>query len=72
MRKRSKRKEVIKHINDLSKEVYDLQRQSNAIVEMLKASGVIEALGEGEDMVTIRRNVLGMSIDTHYKVNEVF
>lgn len=72
MRKRLTKKKLNKYINDFSKELYDLQRQSNGIVEMLKASGIIEALGEGEDMVTIRRNVLGMSIDTHYKVNEVF
>lgn len=72
MIKRLTKKKLNKHINNLEKEVSYLRQQSNAIVEMLKASGLIEALDENEDMVTIRRNVLGVPFDTHYKVNEVF
>ena len=49
-----------------------LQQQLNSTIEILLASGIIEALNEGEDMVTIKRNVLGMNVDTKYKINEVF
>ncbi len=72
MSKRVKKKQVIESIKNLEKEVIHLRQQSNAIVEMLKASGLIEALDENEDMVVVKRNVLGISMDTYYKVNEVF
>lgn len=72
MSKRVKKKQIIDSIKNLEKEVSYLRQHSNAIVEMLKVSGVVEALDEGEDMVTIRRNVLGINVDTHYKVNEIF
>lgn len=72
MSKRIKKKHIIDSFKNLEKEVSYLRQQSNSIVEMLKASGLIEALDENEDMVTIRRNVLGVPFDTHYKVNEVF
>jgi hypothetical protein len=53
-------------------EISYLRSQVTALIEILLASGIIEALNEGEDMVTIKRNVLGMQVDTKYKINEVF
>jgi hypothetical protein len=42
------------------------------MLEVLKASGIVEALEEGEDMITIPYHGPWGTVDSHYKINEVF
>lgn len=54
------------------KRISNLEERSYKMLEVLKASGILEALEEGEDMVTIPyRSYYGIH-NNHYKVNEVF
>jgi hypothetical protein len=69
---RIRKKALFNRLTKNELQVSYLQQQLNSTIEILLASGIIEALNEGEDMVTIKRNVLGMHVDTKYKINEVF
>ena len=69
---RIRKKALFNRLTKNEVQVSYLQQQLNSTIEILLASGIIEALNEGEDMVTIKRNVLGMHVDTKYKINEVF
>jgi hypothetical protein len=69
---RIRKKALFNRLTKNEVQVSYIQQQLNSTIEILLASGIIEALNEGEDMVTIKRNVLGMHVDTKYKINEVF
>jgi hypothetical protein len=68
MRKKDLEREVVL----LNKRILNLEQRSYKVIEVLKASGIIEALEEGEDMVTIPYNSPFGTLDNHYKINEVF
>jgi hypothetical protein len=56
----------------LNKRVANLEQRSYKIIEVLKASGILEVLEQGEDMVTIPYHTVLGDVQNHYKINEVF
>jgi hypothetical protein len=68
-----RKKDLEREITLLNKRVLNLEERSYKVLEILKASGLIELLEEGEDMVTVPYNSpFGFTKNNHYKINEVF
>ena len=74
-KKRLTKKRLNKYIIDLDKQVQAQTRAINATIEILQASGIIDALnGEDSEIIAIEKTDpwgLG-TYKTHYRVNEVF
>lgn len=69
---RNKKKALETEVQLLNRKIANLEQRSYKMLEVLKASGIIEALEEGEDMVTIKYDGPWGTVDNHYKINEVF
>jgi hypothetical protein len=69
---RTKKKQLVREIAELQRRYAILGRQNNAIIEILKGSGIVELLQENEEVVSIVDTVFGESYKQYYKVNEVF
>jgi hypothetical protein len=75
VKKRLTKKRLKKEIDFLEKQIHAQTRATNSIVEILQASGIIDALnGEDAEIIAIEKTDpwgLG-TYKTHYKINEVF
>jgi hypothetical protein len=69
---RTKKKALETEVSILNRRIANLEQRSYKMLEVLKASGIIEALEEGEDMITIPYHGPFGTLDNHYKINEVF
>jgi hypothetical protein len=69
---RTKKKQLVREVAELQRRYATLARQNNAVIEILKASGIVELLQENEEVVAIVDTVFGESYKQYYKVNEVF
>jgi hypothetical protein len=68
-----RKKQLEKEVTLLNKRVLNLEERSYKLLEILRASGIIELLEEGEDMVTVPYNSpFGFTKNNHFKINEVF
>ena len=66
-----RKKELNNHLKELQIRYATLQTQNYAIIEILKASGIIELLKDNEDIVGIATSGL-FGTKEFYKINEVF
>lgn len=67
-----RKKQLVREVAELQRRYATLGRQNNAVIEILKASGIVELLQENEEVVAIVDTVFGESYKQYYKVNEVF
>ena len=75
MRKRLTKKPLHQRVDYLEKELHSQRGVTNSILEILQASGIIDALnGEDSDIISVdKTSALGFgAYKVHYKVNEVF
>ena len=76
MRKRLTKKRLKKHLEGLEKELITQRQQLDSTLKILQASGIIDALNDGQDtdIVTIKKNTfVGFGgYEVHFRVNEVF
>lgn len=69
---RTKKKQLVREIAELQRRYAAVAQQNQAIIEILKISGIIEALQDNEEVVAITSTFFGEILKQHYKVNEVF
>ena len=69
---RTKKKQLVREVAELQRRYASVAQQNTAIIEILKASGIIESLQENEEVVAIADIVFGQTFKQYYKINEVF